>query len=54
MNSILVSYTLVWTFDFDNKYQMTKCGLCFNVKTGKRLSQVYNNGCIGYYIGDKN
>jgi len=50
MNTISISYTLVWCLNFAENYQFTKCGKCFNKKTGKRLKQVYNSGCIGYNI----
>ena len=53
MNSISVNYTLVWELDFDDKYQFTKDGLCFNVKTGRRLKQSYSCGSIGYCINSK-
>jgi len=53
MNSISVNYTLIWELDFAPNYKWSKCGCCFNVKTGKQIKQVYNNGSIGYNISGK-
>jgi hypothetical protein len=50
MNTVSKSYTLVWEIPFAPEYQWTKCGKCFNTKTGKELRQVYNKGSIGYNI----
>jgi hypothetical protein len=53
MNSISVTYTLKFELSFAPNYQWTSCGKCFNVKTGREIKQVYNNGCIGYSINGK-
>ena len=53
MNTISVNYTLVWQLNFANNYKFTKCGMCFNTKTGRRLKQCYNSGSIGYNINGK-
>lgn len=53
MNSFTVSYTPKFELDFAPNYQWTKCGKCFNSKTGRQIKQVYNNGSIGYNIGGK-
>lgn len=53
MNTISVNYTLKWQVDFAPNYQFTKCGKCFNVKTGRRIKQVYVSGSIGYCIKGK-
>lgn len=53
MNCISINYTLVWTFDFDDKYQFTSDGMRFNVKSGRKLKQCYNSGSIGYNINGK-
>jgi hypothetical protein len=53
MNTISKSYTLVWELPFAPQYQWSKCGKCFNTKTGKELRQVYNKGSIGYNIRGK-
>ena len=53
MNSISITYTLVWKLSYADNYQWTKDGKCFNVLTGKQIKQCYNSGCIGYYIKGK-
>ena len=53
MNRISVNYTLIYELSTDNKYKWTKCGKCFNTKTGRELRKRYNSGCIGYYINGK-
>ncbi len=53
MDSISINYTLVWQLSYDNKYQWSKCGKCFNVKTGRELKKVYQSGCVGYNINSK-
>ena len=50
MNTISITYTLIWRIKFANKYQFTKCGKCFNSQTNKELKKCYNSGCIGYNI----
>ena len=53
MNTISVNYTLIYEIDFAQNYRWTKCKKCFNIKTGRQIKQVYNNGCIGYNINGK-
>lgn len=53
MDYICVTYTLKWQLSFAPNYQWPKDGMCFNVKTGRQIKQVYNNGCIGYSIKGK-
>ena len=53
MKSISISYTLKYELFFASNYRWTKCGKCFNIKTGRQIKQVYNNGCIGYSIKGK-
>jgi hypothetical protein len=53
MTYISVTYTLKYELDFAPEYKWTKCGICFNSKTGRKIKQVYNNGCIGYSIRGK-
>ena len=50
MNTISKTYTLLFEIDYAPNYQFTKCGLCFNTKTGRQIKQVLNSGCIGYNI----
>lgn len=53
MNTITVTYNLVYQLDFAPEYQWTKCNKCFNVKRGKQLKQVMQGGSIGYNIRSK-
>jgi hypothetical protein len=53
MNIISVTYTLKYRLKFANHYQWSDDKNCFNAKTGRRIKQVYNNGCIGYSINGK-
>jgi len=53
MNSISVNYTLKFELSTSTNYQWTSCGKCFNVKTGRQIKQVYNNGSIGYSINGR-
>jgi len=51
MNTISITYALVWRLKFAKNYQFTQHGKCFNLKTGKRLKQCYNvlqigDGCL--------
>lgn len=50
MNTISVTYTLRFQLSFAPNYHWTSCGKCFNIKTGRQIKQVYNNGSIGYSI----
>jgi len=50
MNTISIKYTLVYQLNFANNYQWSKCGKCFNIKTGRQIKQTLNSGCIGYNI----
>ena len=53
MNSISITYTLKYELSFAPQYKWSENNECFNVKTGRRIKQVYNNGCIGYSINGK-
>ena len=53
MTSISISYTLKYELSFAPQYKWSEKNDCFNVKTGRRIKQVYNNGCIGYSINGK-
>lgn len=39
-----------YEFVLSPQYQWSKCGKCFNIKTGREISQCYKSGCIGYYF----
>lgn len=45
-----VEYREKYQLSFATHYKWTECGKCFNTKTGRRIKQVYNNGCLGYNI----
>lgn len=53
MYSISINYTLKYELSFAPQYKWSENNECFNVKTGRRIKQVYNNGCIGYSINGK-
>jgi hypothetical protein len=53
MNSISITYTPKYQVNFATEYKFTTCGLCINVKTGRKIKKVYNNGSIGYSIRGK-
>ena len=53
MDTITVTYTLIWEVDFKPYYKLTKCGKLFNCKSGNEIKQVYNGGSIGYWIDRK-
>ena len=38
---------------FAPHYKWSTEKICFNVKTGRKIKQVYNNGSIGYNIKGK-
>lgn len=53
MNSISINYTCKFELSFADNYKFTKCGKCFNFKTGREIKKVYNSGSIGYSINSK-
>lgn len=53
MNTISKTYTLYFELSFADNYKFTKCGKCFNTKTGREIKQTYNSGSIGYNIKGK-
>lgn len=53
MNIISAIYTIKYELDFASEYKWTSCKKCINVKTGRQIKQVYNNGSIGYSIRGK-
>jgi hypothetical protein len=50
---IISVHTLIWELDFAPEYKWTKCGKCFNTKTGRQLKQVYQKRSIGFCIRSK-
>jgi len=53
MQTITVTYTIKNVVSFAPEYVFTKCNLCFNAKTGRKIKQISNNGSIGYIIRNK-
>jgi len=55
MQTISVNYTLLWFLNLPGltHYKFTKCGKCFNCKTGKELQKKYNSGSIGFNINGR-
>jgi len=53
MNTITITYDLIYQLDFAPEYQWTNCKKCFNVKRGKQIKQVMQGGSIGYNIRSK-
>ncbi len=52
-DSISIDYALHWQLKAYPHYKFTKCGKCFNVKTGNQIKQVLQNRCIGYRINGR-
>lgn len=50
MNSITVTYALIYQFKDANEYKVSKCGKIFNTKTNKQIKRVVNSRCVGYWI----
>jgi hypothetical protein len=48
-----LDYTIEFVIDFADNYGFTQCKKCFNLKTNRQIKQMYNNGCIGYFINSK-
>ena len=53
MYTISITYSLIWELKTHPEYKWTKCGRCFNVKTGRELKKVSQGGSIGYNIKGK-
>lgn len=53
MHTFTVTYTVKYELSINPNYVWTEDSLCFNLKTGRRIKQVYKNGMIGYCIGGK-
>jgi hypothetical protein len=50
MITISVSYACKYRISFATNYVWTKCGKCYNLKTGRFIKQIYKCGSIGYII----
>lgn len=53
MSIITKVYAMEFELKFAPHYQWSKCGKCFNSKTGREIKQTYKSRCIGYYIESK-
>lgn len=53
MKTFTVTYTVKYELSTNPNYIWTKETLCFNIKTGRMIKQVYKNGMIGYCIESK-
>ena len=50
---ITVNYIANYRLNFAHNYVFTKCGLCYNLKSGKLIKQVLKGSTIGYVINGK-
>jgi len=50
---ITVNYIATHHLNFAQNYVFTKCGLCYNLKSGKLIKQVLKGSTIGYIINSK-
>jgi len=50
MDTISITYTLIWQFKRFPNYKVTKCKKVFNCKTNRQLKSSLNGGSIGFWI----
>jgi hypothetical protein len=50
---ITVNYIAKYRISFAPNYVFTKCGLCYNCKSGRLIKQVLKGSTIGYVITGK-
>ena len=53
MHTFTITYTVKYELSTNTEYVWTKENICFNIKTGRIIKQVYKNGMIGYCIKGK-
>ncbi len=53
MKTFTVTYTIKYELSTSPEYVWNNYNECFNLKTGRRIKQVSNNGAIGYNIKGK-
>lgn len=53
MSTITKVYAMEFELKFATHYNWSKCGKCFNIKTGREIKQSLKSRCIGYYIDTK-
>lgn len=54
MTLFSITYNTYFRLKDNHNYEFTKCGLCFNTLTGRKIKKVATkSGCIGYNISGK-
>lgn len=53
MQTISITYDLVWEVTFATHYKFSKCKKLFNCQRNKEIKKIMNGGSIGYCIGGK-
>lgn len=53
MLEFTVKYVAKWQINFSTNYVFTKCGLCYNLKSGRLIKQITKNYTIGHIINSK-
>lgn len=53
MLEFTIKYVAKWQLKNNDNYVFTKCGLCYNRKSGRLVKQVLKNCTIGYIIKGK-
>jgi len=53
MNTISVTYELIWQHKEHSQYKWSKCGKLFNSKTERRIKKTVNGRSVGYWISGK-
>jgi len=53
MLTITIDYTCKHRVSFAQNYVFTTCGICYNIKTNRKIKQVLKSNCIGYIINSK-
>jgi len=53
MLTISIDYTCKYRISFAQNYVFTTCGICYNIKTNRKIKQVVKSNCIGYIINSK-
>ena len=48
-----ISIKITWLISGYDNYGFASDKSLYNVKTGRKLKQAYNNRCIGYWFGRK-
>ena len=51
--TITVNYIANYRLNFATNYVFTKCGLCYNLRSGRLIKQILKGSTIGYVIKGK-